>query len=70
MPFSEVLIAAFAVSALISGSAVYFVRRFALYFNFIDIPSDERKIHKKPTALLGGWAVFRVYRCYLAKFQY
>lgn len=58
MPFSEVLIAAFAVSALISGGAVYFVRRFALYFNFIDIPSNERKIHKKPTALLGGWAVF------------
>lgn len=57
MPLSEALAAAFIFSSLLSGGAVYFVRRFALRFNFIDVPSNERKIHKKPIPLLGGWAV-------------
>ena len=34
------------------------VRRAAFIFGAVDQPGDPRKIHKKPTPLLGGWAIF------------
>lgn len=36
----------------------YAVRRLALRWNIVDIPTSERKIHKKPIPLLGGLAIF------------
>lgn len=58
MSFFGTAFTAFAVSAAISAVAVFSIRRFAFYFGFIDIPSGERKIHKIPMPLLGGWAIF------------
>ncbi len=34
------------------------VRRFALRWRVVDEPTEKRKIHKKPTPLLGGLAIF------------
>src|SRR5690606_9626815 len=34
------------------------VRRFAFRINAIDIPKDERRVHKEPMPLLGGLAIF------------
>lgn len=38
--------------------SVPFVKRFAFRYGFIDAPRGGRKIHKKPTALLGGVGVW------------
>lgn len=35
-----------------------FVKKLAFKIGAIDVPKDERRMHKKPTALLGGLAIF------------
>lgn len=35
-----------------------FVRRIAIYFGIVDKPSNPRKIHSRPVAMLGGIAIF------------
>jgi len=50
---------AFLVALIITAAITPFVRRLALKYKILDEPGrDERKIHKKPTPLLGGLAVF------------
>lgn len=49
-----VFMAAFLVTLL----ATPIMRRLAVANKIVDIPSDPRKVHKKPTAYLGGVAVF------------
>lgn len=47
-------IVAFAVSVL----ATPVVKKLAFKIGAVDVPKDERRIHKKPTALLGGLAIY------------
>lgn len=46
------------VSTIISIIATPFVKRLAVFVKAIDVPRDERRIHKKPTPLLGGLAIY------------
>lgn len=47
-------IIAFAVSFLLTPA----VKKLAFKIGAVDIPKDDRRMHKKPTALLGGLAIF------------
>ncbi len=49
---------ALAVAFLISFAATPMVISLAHRVNAIDVPKDTRRIHKKPTPLLGGLAIF------------
>ncbi|MBU0649145.1 undecaprenyl/decaprenyl-phosphate alpha-N-acetylglucosaminyl 1-phosphate transferase [Patescibacteria group bacterium] len=52
-------IIAFVAAFLLALILTPLVKRLALKLNIVDNPADiERKIHKKPTALLGGLAIF------------
>lgn len=46
------------VSALISFIVTPGVKKFAHYIGAIDVPKDKRKIHTKPTPLIGGLAIY------------
>jgi UDP-GlcNAc:undecaprenyl-phosphate/decaprenyl-phosphate GlcNAc-1-phosphate transferase len=46
------------VSTAISAILTPFVRKFAVRFNVIDVPKDHRRVHNKPTPLLGGLAIY------------
>lgn len=48
----------FSFSFILSVVLVFFIRKLSLRFNVVDRPTLPRKIHKKPTPLLGGSAVF------------
>lgn len=52
--YLSVLLTAFLVTLI----ATPIMRRLALANGIVDMPSDERKIHRKPIAYLGGVAVF------------
>ncbi len=49
---------AFAVGFLISFASTPTVISLARKINAIDVPKDSRRIHKKPTPLIGGLAIF------------
>lgn len=49
---------AFFISFFLSVGFTFIVRKVAIHFSIIDLPKDERKIHKKSIPLLGGMAVF------------
>lgn len=44
----KILLWPFLVAALISLIATPVVRKGAIRFGFMDIPKDERRVHKKP----------------------
>ena len=46
------------ISIAISFVLTPLVKKFAIKVNAIDIPKDERRIHKKPIPLLGGLAIY------------
>lgn len=46
------------VSTLISIAATPIIKRFAVKIKAIDVPRDERRIHKRPIPLLGGLAIY------------
>jgi len=52
-----VVLAAFAISLVVSALATPMTRRLALKFGMLDVPSGH-KAHAKPTPLLGGCAIF------------
>lgn len=52
------VVLALAVAFLISFAATPMVISLAHKVNAIDIPKDARRIHKKPTPLIGGLAIF------------
>jgi UDP-GlcNAc:undecaprenyl-phosphate GlcNAc-1-phosphate transferase len=54
MSFIIALILSFAVTWVVT----WLVKKMAVHFNIIDYPNEPRKIHKKPTPLLGGVAIF------------
>lgn len=47
----------FAFAFIIAFSATPIVRRLAFKVGAVDIPKDERRMHKKPIALMGGLAI-------------
>lgn len=48
----------FAVAFIITLLATPIMRRLAVANKIVDIPTDPRKVHKQPTAYLGGVAVY------------
>lgn len=46
------------ISVAISAILTPFVKKFAIKMKVIDIPKDNRRIHKKPIPLLGGLAIY------------
>jgi UDP-GlcNAc:undecaprenyl-phosphate GlcNAc-1-phosphate transferase len=50
-------IISFAVAFIVSFLATPIVRKIAIKFKAIDIPKDNRRLHKKPIALMGGLAI-------------
>lgn len=46
------------ISIVISAVLTPLVKRFAIKIKVIDIPKDNRRIHKKPIPLLGGLAIY------------
>ncbi len=58
MDSSLSIILAFALSFLASFATTPLVKNLAFKVGAIDIPKDERKIHKKPIPRLGGLAIF------------
>ncbi len=46
------------ISIIISAALTPLVKRFAVKINAIDVPKDNRRIHKKPIPLLGGLAIY------------
>lgn len=53
-----VILLACTVAALVAAAVTPLCRRFAALVGAIDVPTDERRIHKKPMARLGGLAIF------------
>lgn len=51
------MIFAFIVSFAFTFATTPLVRRFAFKIGAIDIPKDNRRMHKKPTPRIGGLAI-------------
>jgi UDP-GlcNAc:undecaprenyl-phosphate GlcNAc-1-phosphate transferase len=51
-------LAAFGMSFLIALGLTPLVRRLALHYNIVDVPTGVRKIHQVPMPYLGGLAIF------------
>lgn len=47
----------FALAFIVAFSATPIVRRLAFKVGAIDVPKDDRRMHKKPIALMGGLAI-------------
>lgn len=47
----------FAIAFIVAFSATPIARKLAFKFGAIDVPGEERKIHKRPVALMGGLAI-------------
>jgi len=52
------LLITFIVAFVIAFAATPFVKDLAFKIGAVDIPKDNRRMHKKPTARLGGLAIF------------
>lgn len=52
------LFMAFSVSAAFAYAATPFVKLWAEKVKAVDVPKDNRRVHKKPTPLLGGLAIY------------
>ena len=52
------ILIAFIVAFVITFIATPFVKKLAFKIGAIDVPKDSRRMHKKPTARLGGLAIF------------
>lgn len=50
--------AAFILSFIISYFLTLFFKKLSFKFKIIDFPDADRKIHERPVALLGGWAIY------------
>lgn len=58
MQFIVMVLSALIISFLISFFMTPFARKLAIKTNAMDVPNDERRMHKKPVPLLGGLAIF------------
>ena len=57
LPFGWVL-AAFAIAAVMCFFSSPFARRLAVLIGAIDVPRDDRRVHRKPVPRMGGLAIF------------
>ena len=57
MPFLVRILLAMALAAIISYMATPFVKRLAFKIGAVDVPKDNRRMHKKPIPRLGGLAI-------------
>ena len=57
LPFGWVL-AAFAIAAVMCFFASPFARRLAILIGAIDVPNDDRRVHRRPIPRMGGLAIF------------
>lgn len=48
----------FALAFIVSFVATPIAKKVAFYIGAVDVPKDERRMHKKPIARLGGLAIF------------
>lgn len=55
------VIAAVAAAAVIAFVLTPLVKRLAERFGFVDIPKDERRMHRKPIPTIGGLAIFAAF---------
>lgn len=51
------------ITALISAVITPLVKKLAIKVNAIDVPKDERRIHKKPIPRMGGVAIYIAFIC-------
>lgn len=51
-------ILAFFIAFILSVIFTLIVKKIAIHYKILDIPKDDRRIHKKPIPLLGGVAIF------------
>lgn len=49
---------AFVVAFIIAFASTPFVKKLAFKIGAVDVPKDNRRMHKKPMALLGGLAIY------------
>ncbi|MBE7049768.1 MAG: undecaprenyl/decaprenyl-phosphate alpha-N-acetylglucosaminyl 1-phosphate transferase [Ruminococcaceae bacterium] len=54
----KTLVLCFSIAFAISLAATPFVKNLAYKIGAVDVPDDERRIHKKPIPRLGGLAIF------------
>lgn len=54
-------IVCFGSAFLLAVAGTFAMRKIARKLGAIDVPNDPRKIHTKPTPLLGGWAIFAAF---------
>lgn len=54
------MIFAFIISFVFTFATTPLVRRLAFKIGAVDVPKDKRRMHKKPTPLLGGLAIVLV----------
>ncbi|HZK27638.1 MAG TPA: MraY family glycosyltransferase, partial [Thermoclostridium sp.] len=47
----------FALALIVSFFATPIAKKIAVSFNAIDVPEDDRRMHKRPVALMGGLAI-------------
>ncbi len=52
------LLVAFIIAFIITFVTTPFVKKLAFRIGAVDVPKDNRRMHKKPTARLGGLAIF------------
>ncbi len=52
------IVLSFVVSFVIAFATTPFVKKLAVKIGAIDTPKDKRRVHKKPTPLVGGLAIF------------
>lgn len=54
----ENVIRPFITAAAISLFATPMIKKIAIRYDVVDIPKDERRVHKKPMPLMGGLAIY------------
>lgn len=62
------IVSALVVAGVLSYIFTPFVKRFAYMVGAIDVPKDNRRMHKKPIPRLGGLAIFLAFLCALMVF--
>jgi len=55
---NNTILVAFIVAFIITFSLTPFVKKLAFQIGAVDIPKDNRRMHKKPTARMGGLAIY------------
>jgi UDP-GlcNAc:undecaprenyl-phosphate/decaprenyl-phosphate GlcNAc-1-phosphate transferase len=64
--FAIALFIAFIIGLFLTPVVIWLAKR----LNVIDYPTKERKVHKKPTPLLGGLAIFAAFQITVAIFYF